>query len=84
MLNEHHLREIGLKVPEDIALASLYTTRTDGSLAGINPLPHIQGAAAVDLLVSQLMRNEVGVPNNFKRVLIRGVWVPGKSVGKNS
>lgn len=84
MLNEHRLREIGLRVPEDVALASLYNTRTDGSLAGINPLPHVQGAAAVDLLVSQLMRNEVGIPKNFKRVLIRGIWVPGKSVCKNS
>lgn len=82
MFGESQLREAGLELPGKIALASLYNTRTDGSLAGINPLPRIQGAAAVDLLVSQLMRNEVGIPKHFKRVLIRGEWVPGATAPK--
>lgn len=77
MLSEKYLAESGVQVPQDVALASLYTTRGDHSLAGINPLPQIQGAAAVDLLVGQLLRNEVGVPEHFKHIRIRGIWSPG-------
>jgi len=77
MMHESFLERAGLRVPQDVALATLYTTRSDGSAAGINPLPALLGSAAVDLLVGLLLRNEVGVPDHFKHVRLRGVWVNG-------
>lgn len=77
MINEVAVRDAGLRVPEEVAVASLYCTRTDGSLAGVNPLPSTIGAAAVDLLFGQLLRNETGLPVSFKHINIRGTWVDG-------
>lgn len=79
MIGEQVAKQAGLRVPEDVAVVSLYNTRTDGTLAGINQLPVSIGAAAVDLLFGQLLRNETGIPANFKHVNIRGVWVDGVS-----
>lgn len=79
MITDALVREAGLRVPEDVAVASLYNTRTDGTLAGIHPIPATIGAAAVDLLFGQLLRNETGVPANFKHINIRGLWVDGLS-----
>ncbi|GAB4170967.1 MAG: hypothetical protein Fur0032_10050 [Terrimicrobiaceae bacterium] len=77
MISERDIQRAGLEVPGDVAVASLYTARTDGSLAGINPMPETIGSAAVDLLVGLLLRNETGVPENFKHVVMRGKWTDG-------
>lgn len=79
MISEKDIERAGLKVPDDVAVVSLYTTRSDGSLAGINPLPETIGSAAVDLLVGLLLRNDVGIPDNFKHVVMRGSWMDGKT-----
>jgi hypothetical protein len=49
----------------------------DRGFAGIDQKSDLVGAAAVDLVVDQLHRNERGVPALQKLVLIEGVWVEG-------
>lgn len=69
------LKSSGLRVPEDIALVSLMNDSPLG--ARIERDWRAIGAAAVDLVVGQLLRNERGVPAKPKTVLIEGEWNPG-------
>jgi LacI family transcriptional regulator len=51
----------------------------DPSLTAIDVVPENIGSAAVDLLIAQIMRNETGVPENPKLVLMDGRIRQGKS-----
>jgi LacI family transcriptional regulator len=44
---------------------------------GIDQTPRTMGAAAIDMLVSQIMRNELGVEAEPVNLLTPGRWVPG-------
>ena len=77
------LQEAGLRVPQDIGLASPVMSGNDnGDYAGMDENGLVIGAAAVDLLVSMLHRNERGIPAHAQRVLIDAIWVDGQSVRK--
>ena len=54
--------DMHLKIPEDIALAHLDRHEDLSDWAGMNQNNVLVGAAAVDMLVGQLHRNEVGLP----------------------
>ncbi len=47
--------------------------------SGIDTQMHVLGAAAVDMVVAQINRNERETPEHPKEVLIRGTWVTGKT-----
>ncbi|EIP97399.1 transcriptional regulator [Opitutaceae bacterium TAV1] len=73
------LEGAGWKIPEEIGLVPPITS--DNSwFSGMNENGPVMGAAAVDLLVSMLHRNERGVPEHPQRVMIKATWVEGKSV----
>jgi LacI family transcriptional regulator len=74
------LGELGLQVPQDVALVNLSLTPDNREMAGVNLYSDLVGAAAVDLVDAQLRRNERGVPKHAKTVLISGEWAPGPSV----
>ena len=46
----------------------------------MNQNGHVIGAAAVDMLVAKLHRNELGVPSFPKTMMIGSTWVSGDSV----
>jgi DNA-binding LacI/PurR family transcriptional regulator len=71
------LRDAGLKVPEQIAVAHLNRSSEDRRIAGVDQLFECVGAATVDLVVEQCLLGEFGVPLQPKDVLLEGVWVPG-------
>jgi len=75
-----YFRKLGLRVPEDIGYVSLHKLHDTDKWAGINRLPDRIGAAAVDLVVSQLQNNEFGLPACPKNVVLSGVWSDGPSV----
>jgi LacI family transcriptional regulator len=74
------LRELGHAVPDDIAFALLSLDPDNPSLAGIDQNAERVGAAAVDLIVEQIHRNEYGLPLCPKTVLVPGVWVDGATL----
>jgi LacI family transcriptional regulator len=74
------LQELGLRVPQDVGFAHLALTASDKEWAGVNQNSELVGAAAVDLVDAQLRRNERGIPEHAKTVLIPGQWVPGPTV----
>ena len=48
-------------------------------LAGVDQLHQVVGAAGVDIVVAQAMKNVRGVPKHPKHVLIEGIWREGAS-----
>ena len=74
------VEELGLKVPSDIGLANLNLVSDVSDWAGVNEQHEEIGAAAVDILVGALSRNELGLPPEPRRILIPGEWVPGSTL----
>lgn len=73
------LQALGYRVPDDVAFALLDWTPLAKHCAGIDQNSDLVGAAAVDLVVGQLQRNERGVPKHTKVVMIQGEWVDGET-----
>ncbi len=74
------LRQLGLRVPEDISLVVHDWTRSMRGLAGIHQRRDHVAAAAVDLLATQLLQHERGVPDVPRQILIPPAWVDGASI----
>lgn len=73
----------GLNVPEDIGyvcLAKPAESEQRERITGINQDDANVGAAAIDLVVAQLQRNEYGLPSSPKIVLIEGIWEEGETL----
>ena len=57
--------QLGLRPGEDIGVASLdviFQGTQCPNYAGVDQQPQVQGATAVDIVVSDLQRNEFGLP----------------------
>jgi LacI family transcriptional regulator len=74
------VEELGLSVPGDIGLANLNLVSDVSNWAGVDEQHHEIGAAAVDILVGALSRNELGLPPQPRRILIPGEWVAGATL----
>jgi len=74
------LREAGIRVPQQIAVAHLNRSSTEKEVAGIDQEFEFVGAATVDLVVEQCLLGEFGLPARPKDVLLEGTWVPGATV----
>lgn len=74
------LAGISVRVPDQIAVAILdwHPVKNRG-FAGVDCQIEGAGRAAVDLVVTQLMANERGLPERPITVLTEGRWVDGKS-----
>jgi LacI family transcriptional regulator len=69
----------GIRVPEDLAFAQLSLDGKYKNIAGIDQKSPLLGATAVDLVIDQLFRNEYGIPERPKMVLLDGEWASGPS-----
>ena len=67
----------GLSVPDQCGLVNLNVVEDVENWSGIRENHELIGAAAVDLLIGQLSRNEIGVPRQPRKVLIPGAWHEG-------
>ena len=74
------VEEIGHKVPETCGLVNLNVVDDVENWSGIRENHELIGAAAVDLLIGQLSRNEIGVPRHPAKVLIPGKWHDGATL----
>ncbi|MCS6770944.1 MAG: LacI family transcriptional regulator [Kiritimatiellae bacterium] len=71
------LASIGVRVPEDVGLCHLHLSADVAGWSGIDHNPQAIASAAVDLLTANIQRNEFGMPESPKEVLIKGRWVSG-------
>ncbi|HEX5220033.1 MAG TPA: LacI family DNA-binding transcriptional regulator [Verrucomicrobiae bacterium] len=74
------LKNLGAHIPKDVGLVHLDCSRNRSTCSGIDQHHEMLGAAAVDLVVGQLHRNETGVPFYPKNVMIEGTWVDGMTL----
>lgn len=74
------LRELGVKVPEDLGVACPCLPSPDSELAGIFEDWHRIGEIAVDVLVAMLNRGERGVPESPQRLHVEGPWLAGRTL----
>ena len=70
----------GFQIPRDAGFAYLNLSEESQEEAGIFENPLSVGAAAVDLLVGVLQRNEKGIPESPQRTLIEGEWKNGSTL----
>lgn len=76
------MRERGVRVPEEVGYATLDVGDRVGQIAGMQQDHRGVGAAAMDLLASQLFRNEIGIPQTPTVTMIEGTWVDGPTVAR--
>jgi LacI family transcriptional regulator len=74
------LASLKLRVPNDIGLANLSLVEDVSSWSGIDEQHEAIGAAAVDLLVGALSRNELGAEPQPRKTLIPGFWRDGATL----
>ena len=72
----------GLRVPDDIGWVHLDWLPEYKKIAGVYGNSEHTGAAAVELVVSQLHRGESGPPVHATNYLVAGSWIPGKTIRK--
>lgn len=71
------LADMGLRTPQDIGLANVDLNPDTHGITGINQNSRQVGAAAVDVLISQLRHNERGVPTIPRLAMVEGTFVMG-------
>jgi len=74
------VEESGRSVPRDIGLIQLELRKDTPDWAGMDQHNDLTGEAAIDLVISMLHNNELGVPRHPKATLIEASWVAGPTV----
>ncbi len=74
------LKELKIRVPEDLGAACPLLPSADTALAGIVEDSKRIGAIAVDQVISMINRGERGIPEHPLRIHVEGGWLPGKSL----
>ncbi len=73
------LDELGIRVPEDVAVAT--TSVLDGNFdSGADQNSDEIGRVAVSTVASLILENERGIPTYQRRILVEGRWVAGTSM----
>jgi LacI family transcriptional regulator/LacI family repressor for deo operon, udp, cdd, tsx, nupC, and nupG len=75
-----HLLASGLRCPDEVGLACPLLNSSEGDLSGVWESDTRIGEAAVDVLVSIVHRGETGIPDRAQRLLVEGLWRPGKTL----
>ncbi len=78
------LRDHGLQVPRDVGVIQLEWRESHTEISGMNQHNDAVGAAAVDMVVGQIHRNETGIPAFPRATLIGASWVDGQSVRRSA
>lgn len=79
------MNELGLRIPEDIGYVELeLLDETNPPTAGVAFDLGAVGAAAANLVISDLLRNVTGIPRHPLSIFLQGEWRAGPSVTKQS
>ena len=76
------MEQCGARVPQTHGFATLNTIYCTRPVAGLDQQPRELGARAVELLIAQLQRNELGVPAWPTTTTVPAKWVDGPTVRK--
>lgn len=81
---EAWLKTMSIRVPEDLGLVHLDHTSELKDWAGMRQNHDQVGISAIDMLIGQLHRNELGAPPFQKCLFVNSDWIPGPSVRPQS
>lgn len=70
-----YIGSLNLTLPSEMRVALQGYSPYDLRLPHIDEKPRLVGAAAVDLIIGQIQRNETGIPADPKVVMVEGRWV---------
>jgi DNA-binding LacI/PurR family transcriptional regulator len=73
------LIEAGVRIPQDVAVASMNYWERESWFAGVDQCYEEWGARSVDLLTSLIQRSVIGAPRSSQSILVEGVWRDGDS-----
>jgi LacI family transcriptional regulator len=73
-------QRLGLRIPENVGLVVHDWTERMTGFAGIHHRRAHVAAAAVDLVATQLMHHEHGIPEVPRQILIPPAWIDGPSL----
>ncbi len=74
------LEEQGVGIPEDIGFCVLDRPQKENyPLSGIGQNGRLVGQSATDILVGQVRRGEIGIPENPSQWICNGTWIEGDS-----
>ncbi len=73
------LRELGMRVPEDVGLIQYEWRDAHPEWAGMDQRNDRVGVAAVDMLVSMIHSNQRGIPDHPRATLIGSQWIDGET-----
>lgn len=71
------LKDMKIRIPEDMGVVPLERLP---DYACLDQKPHMVGAAAIDLIIGLIQRNETGLPADPKVVMVEGAWIDGPSL----
>lgn len=74
------LSAAGLRVPKDVGFFNLNWNERTAPCAGLDLNPMRQGAAAVESLIAQLHRNDLGLPDHAKTISTVAVFTEGPTI----
>ncbi|MBD5778075.1 LacI family DNA-binding transcriptional regulator [Pelagicoccus sp. NFK12] len=86
----HHRREVeklqmilegnGMEVPRDVGIAAV-TQLLDGTrFSGMQQNQRLMGEWAVELLVSRIMNQDLGIPTNPRIEMVESEWIEGETL----
>lgn len=77
---EELITSSGMRVPDDIGLVGLLVPKTGDRLTGVLQDGEILGATAIDQIISQMERNEIGIPDHPVTHTMLGRWNTGRTI----
>lgn len=78
------LKERGLRIPREVGIVSLSVHQDNSPLTGIRQHAKLMGTVAVDQLISQVERNETGIPEHPITLTMKGSWNDGLTLYRAS
>ena len=74
------LKQLGVRVPEDVAVAGTTAVDIPGLDAGIEQHSVEIGKVAAEALIALINANDLGPPAFPRRILVEGTWIDGKTM----
>lgn len=78
------LKQLGWRVPQEIAFADLFLEDFSGKTAGVRQNHETVGALAVEMLAGLLQHNKRGVPEIPTTTYVEGTWFEGRSLPRRT
>ncbi len=74
------LERMGLRAPDDLSLVCL-NRPPNSRFSGMEENHEVIGGTAAELVITQILHNEYGLPSHPRLILIKGMWFEGETIG---